>query len=199
MNDLECPKCRGPMPQGFVLDSTYGANLVSEWHGGAPMKSYLGAPMIVGDDVIGVLSVQTTEREGVFGEPDERLLTTIAANAGVAIQNARLFAQTQAALAERTRSEQARRRRNEELEALNRVTTAATSLLDLPALLLATAREIVQIFGGRNSGIALLNADRTALVVAADYSASPDDPSTTGMIIPLAGNLSSIHVIETGQ
>jgi PAS domain S-box-containing protein len=167
--------------------------------GGAPTKAYLAAPMIVGDDVIGVLSVQTTERENVFGEADERLLTTIAANAGVAIQNARLFAQTQAALAERTRAEQARRRRNEELEALNRVTTAATSLLDLPALLQATAREIVQIFGARNSGIALLNADRSALLVLADYSASPDEPSTTGLSIPLTGNPSSIYVIETGQ
>src|SRR5579859_4561818 len=167
--------------------------------GGAPMKAYLGAPMIVGDDVIGVLSVQTTEREGVFGEADERLLTTIAANAGVAIQNARLFAQTQAALVERTRAEQARRRRNEELEALNRVTTAATSLLDLQALLQAASREIVQIFGVRNTGIALLNADRSALVVAADYSASPDSPATTGISIPLAGNLSSQQVIETGH
>ena len=167
--------------------------------GGAPMKSYLGAPMIVGDEVIGVLSVQTAERDGAFGEADERLLTTIAANAGVAIQNARLFAQTQAALAERTRADQARRRRNEELEALNRVTSAATSLLDMQALLLATAREIVQIFSVRNSGIALLNPERTQLVVAADYSANPDDPSTTGMVIPLAGNLSSIHVVETGQ
>ena len=209
------PRPFGPLPFGQGLTShvirTRRPLLINEaaervtvglggvHSGGAPMKSYLGAPMIVGDEVIGVLSVQSTEREGVFGEADERLLTTIAANAGVAIQNARLFAQTQAALAERTRAEQARRRRNEELEALNRVTTAATSLLDLQALLLATAREIVQIFGVRNSGIALLNADRSALVVMADYSAAPDAESTTGLSIPLAGNQSSLLVIETGQ
>jgi hypothetical protein len=89
--------------------------------------------------------------------------------------------------------------RNEELEALNRVTTAATSRLDLPALLLATAREIVQIFGVRNSGVALLNPQRTTLVVAAGYSANANEPRITVLIIPLAGNLSSIHVIETGQ
>ena len=166
---------------------------------GARVKSYLGVPMVVGTDVIGVLSVQTAEREAAFGEADERLLSTIAANVGVAIQNARLFAQTQAALAERTRAEQARRRRNDELEALNRVATAATSKLDVHAVLEATSREIVQIFATRNCGIALLNPERTDLIVRADYSASPDEPSTTGLVIPLKGNLSSIHVVETGE
>jgi len=69
---------------------------------GTPAKSYLAAPIITGDEVIGVISVQNTERENFFGEADVRLLTTIAANVGVALQNARLFEQTQAALAENT-------------------------------------------------------------------------------------------------
>ena len=37
------------------------------------------------------ISVQSIEEEGRFGEADSRLLATIAANVGVAIQNARLF------------------------------------------------------------------------------------------------------------
>ncbi len=60
---------------------------------GTPAKSYLGVPIWAGDRAIGVISVQSTEDEGVYGEADTRLLATLAANVGVAIQNARLFAE----------------------------------------------------------------------------------------------------------
>jgi len=69
---------------------------------GKPAKSFLGVPVIVGDEVIGVVNVQSTEQEELFTEADVALLTTIAANVGTAIQNTRLFEQTQAALAENT-------------------------------------------------------------------------------------------------
>ena len=58
---------------------------------GIPSKSYLGVPIPVGNEIIGVISVQSTEREDRFGETDLRLLTTIAANVGVAVHNAQLF------------------------------------------------------------------------------------------------------------
>jgi len=58
-------------------------------------KSFMGVPLISGENVIGVLSVQDAEREGRFTQGDLELLTTIAANVAVAIQNAQLFAQTQ--------------------------------------------------------------------------------------------------------
>ena len=60
-------------------------------HVGTPSRSYLGVPIPVGDKAIGVISVQSTREEGRFGDDDTRLLTTIAANVGVAIQKARLF------------------------------------------------------------------------------------------------------------
>jgi signal transduction histidine kinase len=66
-------------------------------------------------------------------------------------------------------------------------------------MLRATAREMVQIFGARNSGIALLNPERTHLTVVADYSRSASDPDATGILIPLENNPSSTQVIETGR
>jgi signal transduction histidine kinase/DNA-binding response OmpR family regulator len=66
---------------------------------GAAAKSYLGVPIPVGSEVIGVLSVQSTEQEGRFSDADLRLLTTIAANVGVAIHNARLFEEARQARA----------------------------------------------------------------------------------------------------
>ena len=35
-----CPKCGSGMEQGFVLDNTYGARVVSQWAAGAPLKSF---------------------------------------------------------------------------------------------------------------------------------------------------------------
>jgi len=62
---------------------------------GTPSLSYLGVPILLGNKAIGAISIQSIEEEGRFGEADSRLLGTIAANVGVAIQNARLFAEVE--------------------------------------------------------------------------------------------------------
>ncbi len=64
---------------------------------GAPVRSYLGVPIVVGAQAIGVVSVQSKDRGGLFGEAETRLLSTIAANVGAAIQNARLFQEAEEA------------------------------------------------------------------------------------------------------
>ena len=69
---------------------------------GRQARSYLGVPIVVGGTGEGVLSVQSTQDEGRYGADDQRLLETIAANVGVAIQNARLFNATREALARQT-------------------------------------------------------------------------------------------------
>jgi GAF domain-containing protein/DNA-binding response OmpR family regulator len=61
---------------------------------GKPALSYLGVPIFAAGETIGVLSVQSTREEGRFKEDSLRLLTTIAANAGAAIQSAQLHAET---------------------------------------------------------------------------------------------------------
>lgn len=54
-------------------------------------KSWLGAPMLVGDQVIGILSVQSLERENAFDESDVHLMQTFAASMSIALENARLY------------------------------------------------------------------------------------------------------------
>jgi GAF domain-containing protein len=58
---------------------------------GTPSRSYLGVPIMLGDEAIGVISVQSTEIEGRFAPADVQLLSTLAAHVGVAINNARLY------------------------------------------------------------------------------------------------------------
>jgi signal transduction histidine kinase len=60
---------------------------------GAPAKSWLGVPMIAGDEVLGVIAVQSYTTENVYDEGHLNLLPTIAAQAAIAIENARLYEQ----------------------------------------------------------------------------------------------------------
>ncbi len=69
---------------------------------GQQALSYMGVPIPVGATSLGVISVQSTQKESAYGPDDERLLSTIAANVGVALQNARLFNETQEALSFQT-------------------------------------------------------------------------------------------------
>jgi signal transduction histidine kinase len=85
--------------------------------------SWLGVPIEAGEQVIGVICVQNLERENVFTAADVRLLTTIAMNVGIAVQNAQLYTAVQQELAERWQVEKEREnliaeleRRNAELE-----------------------------------------------------------------------------------
>ena len=65
-----------------------GATLV-----GKDALSYLGVPIKTTQGTMGVISVQSTTREGMFNDNSLRLLVTIAANAGAALHNAQLFSE----------------------------------------------------------------------------------------------------------
>jgi PAS domain S-box-containing protein len=59
-------------------------------------ETFLGVPIMAGKEAIGVLSVQHTQA-GRYTQDDVRLVSTIAANLGIALENARLYTETQAA------------------------------------------------------------------------------------------------------
>ena len=65
-----------------------------------PAKSWLGAPLLYGNQILGAVVVQSVDRPFLYTETHRRLLTAVASQAAIAIQNARLFEQTQAALGE---------------------------------------------------------------------------------------------------
>ncbi|MGA9349936.1 MAG: PAS domain S-box protein [Anaerolineae bacterium] len=73
-----------------------------------PELSYLGVPLVARSKVIGVISVQSFQPYAL-DEGDQRFLTTIADQAAIAIENARLYEAAQEELAERKRAEEALR------------------------------------------------------------------------------------------
>lgn len=58
-------------------------------------KSFIGIPLTIGENVIGVITLQDTEQEGRFSESDMEVISTIATNVAVSLQNARTFAEIQ--------------------------------------------------------------------------------------------------------
>lgn len=83
--------------------------------GATPTTSYVGAPMIIGGRVVGVLSIQSVQPAAY--KPEEiRLLETIAMQAAVAVENARLYDALHKELEERRAAEERLRDLNQQLE-----------------------------------------------------------------------------------
>ncbi len=59
-------------------------------------ESWLGAPLIAGQRVLGVIAVQNYEQANAYDEHDRNILSTVASQAAIAIANARLLSSTQA-------------------------------------------------------------------------------------------------------
>jgi len=66
-------------------------------------KAQVEVPLLVGSEVQGMIGLHS-EREHAFDDATVRMLETIAASTAVALENARLFAETQAALERQTAS-----------------------------------------------------------------------------------------------
>ena len=108
---------------------------------GTPSRSYLGVPIVAGERAIGVISIQSTKEEGRFGEGDAGLLSTIAANVGIAIQNAQLYEET--------------RRRGDEMAALAEVGREFSSAVDMAAVLDRVAERARDLLDADTSAVYL--------------------------------------------
>ncbi|MFN2106605.1 MAG: GAF domain-containing protein, partial [Candidatus Promineifilaceae bacterium] len=109
---------------------------------GKPTLSFINAPLKRGDRITGYVSIQNVERENAFDEGDLRLLSTLAGSLSVALENARLFEETQRLLAE---TEQ----RATELAVINRVQRGLAAQLDPQAIIDLVGDEIVHIFNAQ--------------------------------------------------
>jgi GAF domain-containing protein len=67
-------------------------------HVGEPAQSWLGVPLMLGDQVLGVMAVQDYKTPNAYNEHDRDMLVAIASQAAIALQSARQFelAQTRA-------------------------------------------------------------------------------------------------------
>lgn len=113
-------------------------------------KAAIFVPLLVGDRVKGVISIQDLEKENVFSQASVDLLQTLANSMSVALDNAQLFEETQRLLKQ---TEQ----RAAELSAINTVSTALASELDVDALIQLVGEQTHSIFGADVTYVALLD------------------------------------------
>lgn len=114
-------------------------------------RSEMALPLIVNDEAIGALTVQSTD-EAAFHEEDIDALQTMADQLAVAIQNAKLH-----------RLEE---RRSRLLKAANRVGKEVASILDLDLLLPQTVNIICEAYGLYYAGVFLVDSDDYAVLRA---------------------------------
>lgn len=95
---------------------------------GEPPKAWLGVPMLVGDQLLGVIVAQDHQRERRFTEDDLGLLSTVAGQMATAIQNTRLLEQVQ------------RSARRERL--IHEISSKVRQSPDIETVLETTAREV---------------------------------------------------------
>jgi two-component system, NarL family, sensor histidine kinase DevS len=120
-----------------------------------PMRTFLGVPVIAGGSLFGNLYL-TEKRDGDFTEADEGVAVMLAAQAGVAIQNARLFAEARS-----------------HADALERAWTELSSVDELLGAILSggardevlqlLAEQAVRVIPSAVIGIALPEENRTVL------------------------------------
>lgn len=109
---------------------------------GPTSRTWLGVPMRSGERVVGVIAVQSY-RPHAYGEAEQRLLSLIADQVAVAVDNARLYTAT--------------RSRADELALLNEIGTSLTSQLDFVTIVRAALARIQRLF--QASAVALLQTD----------------------------------------
>src|SRR6185312_9363888 len=110
-------------------------------------KSMIAVPIISSDRVLGMIGIENYERENAYGESELRLLGTIAASLGTALQNARLFDETQ-------RLFKAEQQRAAELAVINSIQQGMASKLDFQAIVDLVGDKLREVFGTGDIGIA---------------------------------------------
>lgn len=123
-------------------------------------KTWLGVPIMFGQNAVGVISLQNYNIEYAFNDDDVRLLNTIAASIGVAIENAHLFQAAQQEIQERIRAEKEARQRADQMSALYEVGHALTAGLELDTVLNSLMEKCKQIAPVDVFTVALYDANK---------------------------------------
>lgn len=133
------------------------------------MHSFLGVPILIQEHIYGRLYL--TEKRGAleFSHDDQRLVEMLAAHAAVAIENARLFAESQAVATEQA--------------VLNQVLRVASSTLEQTVLLERVARTAAEAMGTTRSVIVLGSPEADHLRIAGGYDSRFPDQVLTGLEI----------------
>ncbi len=121
--------------------------------GSSDIQSELAVPIVIGGKTIGVFNVEST-RLHAFTESDLRIVTALANQMAVAIQNARFY--------------QTAQDRAKKLALLHEVSQRISALLDVDTLLNAIVNRVTDVFGYQAASVHLIDNVTNELVFAAE-------------------------------
>lgn len=150
--------------------------------GHPPMSSFLGVPIRVRDAVYGNLYLTEKRGGGEFDEEDESLLSALAAAAGVAIENARLYDEA--------------RRQQRWLTASAEVSHALFSGAEPAEALALITRMCLEMSGADLVALALPTADSKQLQI--EHAAGDGAEEALGLILPTQSSASG-QVLQSGE
>jgi len=149
--------------------------------GHPPMRSFLGVPVRIRNEVYGNLYLTEKRDGGQFDEDDEAVVVALAAAAGVAVENARLYEES--------------RRRQRWLLASAEVTRRLLSGADPGEVLDLVTQQVLEMAGADLAVLALPEDGRLQLVIR--HAAGQDAAQARGLALP-EDSLSAV-VLSTGE
>ncbi len=150
--------------------------------GHPPMRSFLGVPVRVRDEVFGNLYLTGKRGGGDFTEDDEAVLVALGAAAGVAVENARLY--------------DAARRQQRWIQASAEVTTRLLSGSEPREVLADVTRRTRELSGADLAVLALPDDEGRRLTIA--YADGDGAEAARGLVLPAGESLSG-QVLATGE
>ena len=114
-------------------------------------QSYLGVPILKGDEAMGVIALYANHKHA-FDQSQVNLLTTLASAMSVALENARLFDETQRLLKETEE-------RNAELAIINSVQEGLVAKMDIQGIYDLVGDKIREIFNAQAIMLVSLDAN----------------------------------------
>ncbi|HTY07616.1 MAG TPA: GAF domain-containing protein, partial [Candidatus Edwardsbacteria bacterium] len=129
-------------------------------------RSWLGAPLVSGGSIIGVLVVEKNEAHA-YAPADGQVASAYANQVAVALENARLFEQSTERAAELDS-------RNQRLALLNRISATIGRSLDQNGILQTTANELAQALGVPQASIFIYDQDNRFARLTIQSPSNPD-------------------------
>lgn len=124
---------------------------------GKEAKSWLGAPMIINNKVLGVIGVQNFNEENAYDEDHRNVLTTIASQTAIAISKANIFKEN--------------KKRMRELSALYDTSKEISQKVhDLKSVLLAIVKRAVELSKAQGGTLMLCDHSKKELKVVVNHN-----------------------------
>jgi len=156
--------------RALILTDAQADPRFQRWGGTDYVHGWLGVPLIVRDEIIGYLTLDSRQ-VGAYGPVEATLAQAFANQAAVAIQNARLFQESQ--------------RRTQELAVLYDTALALSGVLNTEALLARLYEQVQQLMSPDSFGVFLYHAEDNALEILLAMEAGEAVSGAVGSRLPL--------------